>query len=699
MLLTFEIVTEKPVWFILFCVLAGAGYSFFLYRKEKLLTEIQPWMKNMLAVFRFLTVTILSFLLLSPLVRSVFREIEKPIVVIAQDHSSSLSAVGDTSSSAKKQYAEAMNRLSDLLSKNYTVKSFSFGDKITDGLDYNFSDRQTDFSQLMEEINVRFANRNLGAVIIASDGLYNKGSSPLNSIGELKVPFYSIALGDTTVHKDLILSKINHNKVAFLGNTFPVEVVVDARQCAGEKAVLTIVKDSLTVFSKNVDLSGNRYHINVPVFLEAKTKGVQHYRAQLSRLNGEINVINNQADFFVEVEENKQRILILANAPHPDLFALKTAIEATQNYDADIKTAKEFDGNSTGYNLIIFHQVPSINLPNAPWMERIQNTDVSLFYILGSQTSVYAFNNLKPGINISQATNRNNEILANPVSDFSLFSVDNEALKYVSGLPPLISPFGNYQPGSNIYSLLNQRIGNINTQQPLLFFNQTSGKKIAVLAGEGIWKWRMKEFADHNNHLIVDDLITKTVQYLSVKEKRSPFRVSYKNNFNENEALVFDAELYNESGELVNDPEVKITITNSEKQSFPFTFSKQGKAYTLNAGLFRVGNYRFKAEVKLGDKIYNESGEFVINALMIENTETVADHQLLYALANKSGGQLFYPGQTEELAKMIEQREDIKSVSYSQKKLEDFIHLKWIFALIILLLSAEWLLRKRSGAY
>jgi hypothetical protein len=97
--------------------------------------------------------------------------------------------------------------------------------------------------------------------------------------------------------------------------------------------------------------------------------------------------------------------------------------------------------------------------------------------------------------------------------------------------------------------------------------------------------------------------------------------------------------------------------------------------------------------------VYNSEGEFSVTALQVEQNETTADHQLLYALSHKTGGELFYPGQLDALAKTLEQREDIKTISYSHYKLEDLINLKWVFFLLLALLSAEWFLRKRSGAY
>jgi hypothetical protein len=52
-----------------------------------------------------------------------------------------------------------------------------------------------------------------------------------------------------------------------------------------------------------------------------------------------------------------------------------------------------------------------------------------------------------------------------------------------------------------------------------------------------------------------------------------------------------------------------------------------------------------------------------------------------------------------QLADILKKREDIKSISYTDKRLDDLINLKWLLGLLILLLGAEWFMRKRNGAY
>jgi hypothetical protein len=48
-----------------------------------------------------------------------------------------------------------------------------------------------------------------------------------------------------------------------------------------------------------------------------------------------------------------------------------------------------------------------------------------------------------------------------------------------------------------------------------------NNRKIAVLIGEGIWRWRLNEFADTGNTVAFDELFSKLVQYLSTLRRQT----------------------------------------------------------------------------------------------------------------------------------------------------------------------------------
>jgi hypothetical protein len=231
----------------------------------------------------------------------------------------------------------------------------------------------------------------------------------------------------------------------------------------------------------------------------------------------------------------------------------------------------------------------------------------------------------------------------------------------------------------------------------LILFFQNSGQKVGIVAGENLWKWRLSDYQQKGNHDMFNEMMNKIAQYLSVKADKSFFRVKCNDKFPENAPIEFEAEVYNESYELINQPEVNLLITDENNKSYPFVFGKTDKAYYLNAGNFPVGTYKYQATVKVGNNLYQKRGEFIITPLNLEMLNTMADHNLLYRLARSHDGEMVYPRTMDHLAKMINDREDMKSVSFTQKRYADLIGNLWVFLLILVLISAEWFIRKRSG--
>lgn len=690
-----NIITEYPLWFTLFCLLAGGGYAAVLYYKDKRLTELSKWLIRTMATFRFIVVSVLCFLLLSPLLRSVVREVEKPVIIIAQDNSESLIS-GKDSAYYRGEYKQKMNALVEELSDKYEVKLYSFADRIKELSSFDslsFNEKQTNVSTLFEELETRYSNRNVGAVVLATDGIYNQGTSPLYAAVQLKQNIYTIGLGDTTIKKDLILSKVEHNRMAYLGNQFPLEVIINSKRLKGKNSILTVSKDGQVLFTKPVSISQDIFDQTVSVLLEAKQVGLQRYRIALSSVEGEMTLLNNSKDIFIDVLDARQKVLILSDAPHPDLAAIKQSIENNQNYEVESFLLDDFNGALKKYDLLILHQLPNSKNSNSKLLNEIENSGIPVWVFSGANTV------LKKDLTIASSSSKMNEVEPLVDANFPLFTTSDELKQAIKDFPAVASPYTNASSDISGNALFYQRIGIVDTKNSLMSFYNRGDTKLAIFSGEGIWRWRLQDYASHGNHNVFDELITKTVQYLSLKVDKSFFRVIAKNNYFENESIELEAEVYNDSYELINDGEVEIVITNADNKKFPFVFSKTNTAYRLNAGSLPVGEYTYDAKTKVGAKVYSQKGSFSVSSLQLEYVNTVADHQLLFNLAKQHNGDLIYPKDLNSLAEKLNSREDIKPVSYSEKKLTDLINLKWLFVLLLIFLSAEWFIRKRNGAY
>lgn len=694
------IVTQSPAWLIPLCIVAGLIYAGALYFRDRFNRTYGWKLAGLLGLLRFICVSLLAFFLLHPLVKTIDRKVEKPIVVIAQDNSESL-AVGKNAEYYKSTYLQQLNELRATLGEDFDVQYLSFGAEVKEGIDsVKYDEKLTDYSSLLEEIGNRYSGRNLGAIVLASDGIYNKGANPVYAYKKMNVPVYTVALGDTTVYRDLLLAEVAANRLAYLGNKFPVQITVEGRKAEGANTVLTVTRNGNTLYSENINVNSDRFFKTVSLTLDATEIGLQRYTVQVSAVDNEVTLLNNRKDFFIDVLDSREKVLILAQSPHPDVAALREAISINDNYRVDAKLVKDFNGNLQEYNLVIFHQLPAIGGVGQSLVNTSLERNIPALFVWGANTDFNAFNALSSGFSLRNFRSNTTDISATFSEGFPFFTLNPETSGMFELMPPLAVPFGDfsYSPGTAALAL--QRVGNIRTQKPLIAFNRLGEKnKVGLIAGEGIWRWRMTAFGQQGTHDAFNELITKTVQYLGAKEDRSLFRVNGDNDFLENENVIFNAELYNASFEPIGGRDIAMEIRDTDGRKFTYNFSSNGTSYRLDAGRLPVGHYSYTATVNSEQGVLTEKGEFSISPIQLETNNTIADHRLLNQFAKENNGEMIFPEQLNSLGSLIRAKKEIVPVSYESKQLADLISFRWLLALLLLLLCGEWLLRKRAGTY
>jgi len=698
--LKFDIITSYPVWFVLLCLVTGIVYALILYYRNKS-DELNVNLKRVLTVLRALGVTMLAFLLLSPLVRSETEWIDKPVVVFLQDASSSVFARQDTL--VRSAYLSDSRKLLAELSENYQVDVFTFGEKISgpagDLPDIGFDDKSTDMASALRDIDARYENLNLGAVILAGDGIYNRGQNPFYVIEWGSYPVFTIALGDTTRQMDLLVRSVNYNKIAYLGNEFPVEVIVQAFGCQGRQSMLEIIKDDRVVYSEPIDINSDRFSRIIRVSLTAVEPGINSYTAKLGILEGENIIANNESRFFIDVLDARQKILILYQAPHPDVSALKEAIRNTYFYETDDYQVDDFSGFISDYQLVILHQLPSPSPASLRVMEEITDGDVPVLYIIGAHTDMNLFNGSGSGVMVDEYSDARDEAQAWFNPDFSLFQISDDLRQMFPAMPPLLCRSGNYRFAPSLQVMLFQKIYSAETRRPLAIMGRNADNKTGIIAGEGLWRWRLTDYSRNGSHEIFNTLISQFIRYLSLDEDRKRFRVDISRQYFENQDVVMHAELYDENFDFLSGKEITIKILNESGEAYDFTFNSLDEAYILDAGNLQPGIYRFQAKAFNGSEILEETGEFPVLDVSLESLSHTANHNLLFRISEASGGNMVFPGQVMTVVDSVKQRSDIKPLIYSREKYTDMISLSWIFFLLLFIISLEWLGRKWGGSY
>ncbi|MBR6131862.1 MAG: hypothetical protein IKQ20_08410 [Bacteroidales bacterium] len=697
-----KLLTQYPLWLVIFALLLGVGYALYLYYKNNNVIFEKP-MRIAMASLRGLAVALIAFLLLAPMVKLTVKQTDKPIVLVAIDNSESVKSNKDSAFYAK-EYPGQVAKLISELGDSYVVKTYLVGDEDhligdKETLDMDFSDKSTNLSSLFDQVDMLYANQNVGAVVMLTDGIFNTGASPYYKAEKAGCPVYAVGLGSSELATDLFISDILHNRQTLKGNFFPVEVKVAAYKLSGKQAELTVKEGETEIYRKQLTLSGNRYFETVKFSVEAKSKGVHHYRVDLTELDGEVTHKNNHSAFFVEVVESRDKVAIVYNSPHPDVAALREALEGTDNYDVEVFPVSEFRGNPSDYSLVILHQLPSAANSASSLLSQIRQSGTSALYIVGQQTNLSAFNAQNTGVTINQTKAMTNNATPLYNDNFTSFTFSEEARRMLPLYSPVQTPFASYKTSVAANIFLYQKVSGVDTKYPLVVFNEQNGTRTGVITGTGLWSWKIYNFMHAENHDAFNELVGKTVLYLAAKGDKSRFRVQHEGVFAENAPVEFSAELYNESYELINEPDIKMVLKGGGDTTYEAQFSKQNNSYYLNMGELPLGNYTWTATTQVGKQRLEKSGRFAVQAVMLETANLVADHDLLKSMAKVTGGQYFDKEHIADVAKAIQKNDNIKPIASYQKKYAMMLNSPWYLAAIVLLLGIEWFLRKWNGGY
>ncbi|ADB37424.1 VWA domain-containing protein [Spirosoma linguale] len=700
---------QSSPWWILVCLLVGAVYAFAMYQPLPRLvgsgTAVGGFDKRTtygLAALRFVVVSFLAFLLLNPLIRSLRTLTEKPKVVLAIDNSESVAAAGRPA--LTRALASLQTLQQQLADKGLDVSVRTFGDSVTNGdlTQLPFTQRTTDLSGLLSSVRSDYEGRNLTDVVLVSDGIFNQGLSP--TFGQYPFAVQTIGLGDTIPKKDIQLKGIIANRIAYLGNQFPVKAEVVTNGFQGRSATVVLRQNGKELSRQSVSLGKNDTFDQLTFPATATQKGVQHFVVEVLPQPGEFSTRNNRQDVYIDVIDGKEKVLLLALSPHPDIKALRNILEKNQNYELDIRILTGTPAEAPApadktYDLIIFHQIPDNGGVGTALLQKYLAKNTPVLFVLGNQSSMGPFNTSNPVMQVNAQPNQSDKVTGFFNPEFKQLNLDPARLDILAKLPPLLVPYGEFrlQAGSEV--VLWQQVGSVRTTKPLLALNVTSPRKTAVLAGEGLWAWRLEEFALTDKQEVVDELIQKVIQLISVKEDRRKLRVyPIRSEFVAGEKVIFETELYNDIYERLFDKPVHLDITDEKglTRSYNYTPTEANSRFEISR--LPEGAYSFKASVTVNNKAEQSTGQFVVRDLQLEAINTTADHGLLRQLSQQTGGQFYNASQTDALVQTLINRPHPARLT-STEEMNELINWHWLFFVVLTLVAVEWGLRKFYGGY
>jgi hypothetical protein len=694
-----ELQTEYSLAWLMICLLVGIGYAYLLYSKD---SPWNIWVNRSLFLVRAILVSCMAFLLLGPYLKMTKNLFEKPTLVVAIDDSESIALVND-SSKISGIFQKLQSNITSWKEKGYEVIIQTNSSKKTiQNIDsVIFKGQQTDLSGQLKLIQAQQENKNFAGVVLFSDGIYNQGVSPLYMPFDMKV--FTLGIGDTLPQNDIQLKALSANKVAYLGNKFPILVEISNNGFKGKETQINLLQNGKILQSQKLKFNKENDWQKVEFLEEAKQKGLQRYTVVIQSLEGEFTRQNNTKSIYIEVLDSKEKILLVAANPHPDIKALKAAIEKNKNYELhllipEIENKEGQFKRDEKYDLVIFHQIPNtLNIGNE-WLSYFQQKKYATWFILASKSDLPKFNQSNQVLSLLGGY-QSDRVTPAFNNRFNRFSYSNDYQDIINILPPVTVPYSDIKLSGNSEVILWQRVGSVITQKPLLAVADQSGLKSAVMIGEGLWQWRLQEYAQNQSFEAFDEMIGKLIQYLSTKEDKRKFRVyTTDEQYAEGESVLFETEVYNDVYEKIYGQKIELQVTGDAgyNRSFSYVNSGAGFRYALNG--LEEGIYKYKALTSLNGQQEVSSGEFTVQHSALEALNTTADFNMLRQLANQNKGKFYQVAEIEQLRDEF-LNEKPADVIHTQEQFENLLTNYWLFLIFMLLASIEWTTRKLKGAY
>lgn len=666
---------------LLLALLISVGLGLWSYLWKKPFTRT----RLLLALLRAIALFLLGLLLLNPTINRVETEVLKPQLLLAVDNSQSISLL-----QGQEQITQWRERLlnDSELAERFELQAFRFGTALDNGDSLDFSFAQTNLGRAIGDLN-ELSRGEPSALILLTDGNQNTGAGLRFGNWDEDLQVFPVAVGDTTQYEDIRIRQTILNKYAFQGNQFPLEVGWQSSGNARGSAQLEILLNGRRVATRRLDLSTSNSSGREDFYLPAQSAGLLRVEARILPLANERNTLNNAQVKRIEVLDESVKVGIISAIEHPDIGALKQALERSgQREVVQLKPTVSVE-NLTDYAVLILYQ------PNGrfqPVMEYLKNSKTPSWLIAGPKTQWSFLNASVQGFKF-RSLGQKEEVQATVQEGFQLFDWNDFD---PSNYPPLDMTLGEFSFNQNPQILFKQKVRGIELNQPLLFFpDETHGRKV-VFVGEGLWKWRMHSYRTDQNFEAFDQAMSLILRYLSASQKKNRLLIEAEATYRKGEPAVITARYFDPT--FVFDPNASLELLLENKVSGEATilpFALRANRYEMDLSALEAGQYAYTVREKTSKR--QQSGQFEILEFNYEQLALFTQIEPLNELALNTQGQLFYPDQWANFKRTLLEDERFVPRQRSREIVVPLIQVKWLLFLWILALACEWFIRKYRG--
>ncbi len=702
---------------LLVLALLGAGaLAWWTYGRST--PRVAGGKRVLLAGLRFAALFVVLLLLFEPVLRFLDATEEPPVLAVLVDQSQSLTADPEGDGAGPAGAAQARAALA-ALPDDEAVRVYGFAAEAArldaDADSLSFDGARTDIAAAIERVERDLDGRNLRGILLISDGRYNTGRNPLYLAERARVPLYTAVVGDTTARQDVRVSRVVTNEVAYVGSLLPVRVGVRAHGYGGARATVSLLDDGQTVATQSVVLPEDGLETTLDLDVTPRQAGLRRFTVAVERQAGEVTYRNNTETVAVRVLDTKRRVLLLAAAPGPDLTAVRAVLEDDPNVEVVPRTQRApgafYEGplpdDLGGFDAAFLVGYPG-RAADAATRSRVAEAvaeGLPAVFILTLQTDLAALGAFADVLPAVPGTVRTGFVEAGVVvtpagSTHPALQVSGVTPEALGALPPVSYNESRWVAAPDARVLATVRRGSVDLDDPLLAVRARGPLRSAALLGAGTWRWATLPADLEDLDVVYPTLFDNLLRWVTAREDRRPVRVRPDRAlFGEGEPVTFTGQVYDESLQPIGDADVRVTVRMPDGTETPYTMRPLGTGrYALDAGTLPSGSYGFTAQATRGaEALGDDRGAFAVGALALEFREPGADAALMRQLARRSGGRVVPVAEVGGLRDALAREGRFAPRRIERDRTTPLLRVPWLLAFVIVCLTAEWFVRKRSG--
>jgi uncharacterized membrane protein len=607
----------------------------------------------------------------------------------------------------------------------------------------------TRLGEALSELRTRFAGRDLGAVVLVSDGIDTGriGKGPLDAdtrktLAALAAPVHTVLVGESEL-RDLSIAAVLADDFAFVRTPVKLEAILRHSGLGGRMVEVSLLRDGRLIGAKAVLLRKDSAQEKVVFELTPDHPGDHVFEIKTPVLAGEALDTNNSQVFTLKVIRDRVRVLHVCGRPSWNERFLRSLLRLDPNVDLVsffiLRTDTDempvgggelslipfpykeiFDEQLKSFDLLIFDNFnfkPYWVEPYLPGVRAYIEAGGALAMIGGDlsfASGLYGDSQLQGVLPVdlrgipsegsgafttdSFRPRLTAEGRSHPATALSLDEKLNETRW--AGLPPLvgINRVAGLRPGARALLVHPTQKSKDGRRAPVLAVSEAGKGRTLALLTDSAWSWGFGAAGAGDDGRAFQRFWEGAIRWLVRDPALTLLRLDLdKVEYRRGQSVLLRTRTLRSDFSVA--PRVAVALELRRADSDPgapplralkVTTGNDGEAHT-ELGSLDPGAYRLAGHATLDGRAVAAEATFVIRPEGHELDDVVARDQVLREIAAASGGS-FHDGSLGNLSVRPPRRVRVGSLRTVEI---------WSNPLLLLLalglLAAEWTLRRRTG--